>query len=254
MNSFITFTKKELVEQIRTYKLFIFLAVFFIFGMTSSLFAKLMPNIIASMDLKGIEIKIPEPTFLDAYAQFFKNVNEMGLIALILIFSGTLSGELTKGTLINMLSKGLSRKVVILSKFTSAILIWTLAYVISILINYGYTFYLFGKHSVDNLLLAFFCLWLFGVFIIAIIILSSTIVKGSYGGLILTAIIYGALMLINLFPKVEKYNPYSLITKNIELINNKISVEDINITMVVTVLMIFVSLVGALKIFRKKQL
>lgn len=254
MNSFIAFTKKELIEQIRTYKLFIFLVVLVILGMMSPLFAKLMPTIIGSMNIEGMSIKIPDPTFLDSYVQFFKNISQIGLIVLILIFSGLLAGELTKGTLINLLAKGLSRRVVILSKFLSANLIWTVTYLISIAVNYGYTLYLFGEHSVDKLFLAIFSLWLFGVFIISVIILSSTIVKGNYGGLILTAIIYVSLTLMNIFPKVQKYNPYSLNSKTMDLINNRFSVGDINITIIITILLIIASLIGASRIFNKTQL
>lgn len=254
MNSFIAFTKKELIEQVRNYKLLIVIIVFTITGMLSPLFAKLMPTIIESMNIEGMTIKIPDPTFLDAYGQFFKNMNQIGLIALVLTFSGVLAGELTKGTLINLLAKGLSRRVVILSKFLSASLIWTLTYCISIAINYGYTFYLFGDHSVNKLPVALFSVWVFGVFIISLIIFSSTIVKGNYGGLILTGIIYVSLTIINMYPKVQRYNPYSLTSKNMDLVNNKYSIGDINTTIIITIVLIIVLLIGGVIRFKKAQL
>jgi ABC-2 type transport system permease protein len=71
MRSYIAFTKKELLEQLRTYKCLIILSVFFILGMMSPLFAKLMPDIIGGMEIEGIQITIPEPTAVDAYTQFF---------------------------------------------------------------------------------------------------------------------------------------------------------------------------------------
>lgn len=254
MKSYIAFAKKEFMEQIRTYKLFILLALLFILGMMSPLFAKIMPDIIGSMDFQGMEIKIPEPTFLDAYVQFFKNISQMGFIALILIFSGLLSGELTRGTLVNMVSKGVSRSVIIFSKFTTAVVIWTIGYLIAIGTNFLYTFYLFGEHSVNNLTLSLFCLWLFGVFLISTIIFSSTITKGNYGGLIVTFIIYGVLMLGDLFPKVTKFNPYTLTSKYMDLLNNKTHIGDMNITIIVTIIVIALSILGALKIFKKNPL
>ncbi|SHI58231.1 ABC-2 type transport system permease protein [Clostridium cavendishii DSM 21758] len=254
MKSYIAFTKKELIEQVRTYKLFIFLAVLFVFGMVSPLFAKIMPDIISSMNTQGVEIKIPKPTYIDAYAQFLKNIGQMGIFALLLIFSGLLSNDVTKGTLVNMVSKGLSRRVIILAKLSSAVLIWTLGYLIAIATNYIYTFYLFGEHSVNNLVLALFSLWLFGVFLISIIILGSTIVKGSYGGLILTAIIYGSLALINLFPKIIKFNPYTLTSKNMDLITDKMEIRDIKVTIITTVVLIVIALVASLKIFERNKL
>lgn len=44
MRGYLAFVKKELLEQVRTYKLLILLLVFFIFGMLSPLMAKLMPK------------------------------------------------------------------------------------------------------------------------------------------------------------------------------------------------------------------
>lgn len=116
MRGYLAFVKKELLEQVRTYKLLILFLVFFIFGMLSPLMAKLMPEILSQMPMDGITITIPDPTAIDSYSQFFKNLTQMGLIVLVLLFSGTLTTELSKGTLINVLTKGLTRYAVILAK------------------------------------------------------------------------------------------------------------------------------------------
>src|SRR5690554_2518719 len=126
MRHYIAFLKKEMLESIRTYKLFIMVIVFSLFGVMNPLAAKLTPYLIETLIPEGNMINIPEPTALDSWAQFFKNINQMGLIVTLLIFSGILVNELSKGTLINMLTKGLSRKAVILSKYSSMVIIWTL--------------------------------------------------------------------------------------------------------------------------------
>ena len=54
MRGYLAFVKKELLEQVRTYKLLILLLVFFIFGMLSPLMAKLMPEILSQMPMDGI--------------------------------------------------------------------------------------------------------------------------------------------------------------------------------------------------------
>ena len=48
-----------------------------------------------------------------------------------------MSQEYSKGTLINMLTKGLARRSVILSKLTVALVMWTAAYVICTGISYN---------------------------------------------------------------------------------------------------------------------
>lgn len=68
MRGYLAFVKKELLEQVRTYKLLILLLVFFIFGMLSPLMAKLMPEILRQMPMDGITITIPDPTAIDSYS------------------------------------------------------------------------------------------------------------------------------------------------------------------------------------------
>ena len=68
MRGYLAFVKKELLEQVRTYKLLILFLVFFIFGMLSPLMAKLMPEILSQMPMDGITITIPDPTAIDSYS------------------------------------------------------------------------------------------------------------------------------------------------------------------------------------------
>lgn len=70
--------------------------------MMSPLAAKLLPQILAS---EGISITLPDPSAIDSWSQFFKNISQMGLIVTVILFSGVLGTELSKGTLINMLTK-----------------------------------------------------------------------------------------------------------------------------------------------------
>ena len=96
MKGYIAFLKKEWLEQLRTYRLFILIIVFFIFGMMNPLTAKLTPLLLENFAVEGMKITMPDPTAMDSYMQFFKNNTSMGLIALILVFSGILSSELSK--------------------------------------------------------------------------------------------------------------------------------------------------------------
>jgi ABC-2 type transport system permease protein len=254
MRGFLVFTKKELVEQLRTYKCLILLAVFFLFGMTSPLLAKLMPEIFAGMELQGMKIVIPEPTVLDAYTQFFKNLTQMGLLVILLIFGGTLSNELMRGTLINILAKGLPRHTVLLSKFMAAVLLWTVAYGMAAAVNYGYTEYLFTNTAVNNLGFSLFCLWLFGCLVLALIILSSTIASGNFGGLILSSISIVIMLILSIFPSLEKFNPITLASKNIALLSGEASVEELLITIAITCGLLVGSLLLSVVLFRKKRL
>ena len=105
MRAYLAFTKKELFEFTKTYKLLLIVTVFLIFGFMNPVVAKFTPDLMESLMEEGIKISLPEPTIFDSWTQFFKNITQMGLIVLVIIFSGLISNELSKGTLINMLTK-----------------------------------------------------------------------------------------------------------------------------------------------------
>lgn len=254
IRGYFAFTKKELLEYIRTYKLLIFFGAFLMFGLMSPLLAKLMPNILSSMNMGGIKLELPSPTVMDAYAQFFKNLTQMGMLVLLLVFGGSLSGEFVKGTLLQILAKGLSRTAVLLAKFTAAVLLWTGSFLLSVVINYIYTVYLFDKGYLPNLSLSLFCLWIFGIFLISLILLSSTIAPGAFGGLVVSVIALAAMLMGNVFNAVAKYNPVTLASVNTELLNGTKDAKTVYLTIIITVILTIGSLLLSILLFKKKRM
>lgn len=254
MKGYIAFTKKEIMEQLRTFRVLIMLSVFFLFGMTSPILAKLTPDIISGMELQGITIIAPPATVMDAFAQFFKNITSTGFVALLLVFGGVLSNELTKGTLINMLAKGLKRRTVILSKYSAALILWTISYILACLINQVYTVYLFDVSGIKNLVISLFCLWLFGTFLLALIMLSSTLTGGNFGGLILTAVVLICLLVLSIFPKIESFNPIYLSSHNRELLDGSLSPHELMLPICITVILIIGCIYTSILLFGKKKL
>lgn len=254
MRNYIAFLKKELIESVRTYKFFIIIAVFFAFGMMSPLAAKLMPKLISYAGQDGIKISMPEPAAIDSWKQFFKNISQIGLIVVSLIFSGILGNEFSKGTLINMLTKGLNRSTVILSKFTAMIIIWTTSYVLAFAMTFIYTAYLFENHQMHNLFFSIFCLWLFGMFLLAVILLGGVLIKSSYGCLFITGAVVAILMLLNVFPKLQKFNPFSLAANNAALLTSSVKVSELYYPIFISCVLIVACIIGSISIFNKKQI
>ena len=230
------------------------LAVFFLFGMTSPLLAKLLPDILSGMSLQGMTINIPTPTALDAYAQFFKNIGQMGLLVALLLFFGMLSQEVSKGTLVILLAKGLSRHAVILSKYVAALVLWTVSYVLAAAVDYGYTVFLFGAVTLPNVFFSLFCLWLFGAFLLALILLASALTSGNYGGLLLTAGVLAVLLFLSSFEKLQKWNPVTLPSANSALLAGLQQPGDLTLPVLLTAALTLVCLFLTLLLFRKKRL
>ena len=225
MRNYFIFLRKELFESIKTYKLLIMVAVFLFLGMAAPLTAIFMPEILrwaiasdpsmAGMDLSGL---ITEPVAFDSWMQFFTSyAGQIGIFVLVIVFSGMLSSEFSRGTLTIMLSKGLSRSTIILSKLTSAIIIWTASYALAALVAWGYTAYFFPGDNVPNLLLAVLSLWFFGVFLLAMTMLMATVTKRGFACMLALGASAIVFIILNLSPQIAKYNPASLVDLPVRL-------------------------------------
>jgi ABC-2 type transport system permease protein len=253
MKSYLAFTKKELLEANRTYKLPIMAVVFLILGMMNPITAKITPQLLKDFMPEGIKISISEPTALDSWAQFFKNVPQMGLIVLVIMFSGIMAAEFSRGTLIIILTKGIARRTVILSKFTMAVALWTLDLAICFGVSYAYTVYFWNGSGIADIAFAVLCLWLFGVLLISAVVLGGVLFRNSYGSMLFVLALVVVMFIINLIPRLQKYNPISLAAKNMDLITNKLAVSDFTIPIVICGAVIVGFVLTAIRVFNKKQ-
>lgn len=100
---------------------------------------------------------------------------------IVIVFSGMLPHELQNGTIVNLLTKGLTRSSVVLSKLLCSVLLWSGAYLLRFGVTCGYTVFLFHGESISNLLFAAMCLWLFGVLLLSVCLPGGALLKSSSG-------------------------------------------------------------------------
>jgi ABC-2 type transport system permease protein len=254
VKNYLVFFKKELLEYQRTYKLLIMLLVFLILGIMNPLTAKLTPDLLAKYMPEGVVVTLPEPSSLDSWAQFYKNVTQMGITVTLLVFSGVLASELSKGTLVILLTKGLLRRAVVLAKYASMLMLWSVSLLISFIVTWAYTVYIFPDGRSANLLFSVFCLWLYGAFLLAALLFAATLVKSNYGSLIITGVVVVILTLLNIAPAVQKYSPFSLAAKCMDLVAQSIQPTVLYPALVVCAAGVVVLLYAAVMVFNKKQL
>lgn len=254
MRGYVAFLKKEYLESIRTHKVILLLAIFGLFGVMSPMFAKLTPELLKSMlGEQGLNaLSIGEPTAVDAYAQFFKNITQMGFIALLLIFGGTLNNEINKGTLLPLLTKGLSRSSVLWSKFTMACVLWTIAYGMCFLITFTYANLLFPAMEISNLFLSIGCVWLFGMMLLAILILASTLSSSTFAPLLMTASVIAIFFLLMMVPNTQDFNPLKLVSDNTAMLSASYTSADVIPSICVCTVIMVTSMFLSNRIFRKK--
>jgi ABC-2 type transport system permease protein len=255
MRSLLAFTKKEFTEQIRSGRLFILAVIFVAFGIMNPATAKMTPWLFEMMSESlaesGMSITVTEVTALDSWVQFFKNV-PLVLIAFVLMQSAIFTKEYTSGTLVLSLTKGLSRYKVIIAKVSALLSLWTLGYWLSFAITYAYSAWFWDNSIAKNLVAAVTLWWLFGVFVLALVTLFSTIASStavvtlSVGGSVVLLTVVGAI------PKVSKYLPVALMDGN-SLIYGTLGVNDYTSAVIITVALSFVCFAISIPLFNKKQ-
>lgn len=254
MRAYWAFTKKEFMESAATYRLLILVCIFLLFGVMNPLIAKMTPQLVKEFMPAGMKMALPEPSAVDSWMQFFKNVGQMGLAVLAILFSGMIAGEIQKGTLVLMVTKGLSRTTVLCSKFTVSVLLWTVSYVFCVGITYGYTVYFWNADEIQNLMPALLGVWLFGVLLLASDLLGSVLSKSSYTSLLFTGGLVAVMFLVNILPKVQKYNPIRLVSEPTGLISGSPKLSGFYTAFAATGGMILLFLLLSVLVFRKKQL
>lgn len=252
MRAYAAFTKKEFTESVRTYKLFIVAVVFLLFGMMNPIIAKITPDMLSAFMPEGMTITLPTPGAIDSWTQFYKNM-QMQLILFVIVFGGVVANELSRGTLVNMLTKGLSRKAVILSKFTAVSCIWTASYLLCFAVTYGYTLYMLPG-ELPNVFFAAFCTWIFGILLISVMIFGGVLFSNIYGALLTAGGFAVFLTVLNVIPKLERFNPILLSGGNLSLLTSELSVYDCCIAAAVSLAATVLFIAGSIFLFDKKQI
>lgn len=210
MRQYLAFTKKEWLEQIRTGKLLVMAIVFVLFGIMNPAVAKITPWMMEMMSDQlaqtGMEVTAVEVTALTSWMQFFKNM-PMALFVFLVMSGSILTAEYQKGTLINIVTKGMKRWKIYFSKMCITELIWTLGCLLSYSITYGYNAYFWDNSIVHHINFAVFTFWLFGFWLISVLGLASVFCNSSAIVMIVVAASFGASYLAGMFSALKEYSP-----------------------------------------------
>lgn len=256
MRSFVAFFKKEAFEQLRSGKITILGILFVLLGIMNPAIAKLTPWLLEmlsdSLAESGMTVTTVTVSAMDSWVQFFKNM-PLGLIAFAVIESSIFTKEYASGTLTLSLTKGLSRYKVVVSKAVALILLWSFGYLLTAGITYGYNAYFWDNSVAKNLSLSLASWWLFGIFVIALITLFSTVAISNTGVLIGTGGIVLASYLLALLPKIDRFMP-TFLTNGNALIYGTESANTYLPSLLIATACSLVSFVISIPILNKKQL
>lgn len=207
------FLKKEWLEYTRSGRLWILLLISAMFGIMNPAIAKLLPWLMEmfSKQLAGAGITAVEVTVdaMASWTQFFKNI-PMALIIFVLLCSGSFTDEYERGTLIPVVTKGLSRRKIAAAKMGMLFGLWTLFYGLSLGITYGYNAYFWDNGAARFLPLGTFCFWLFGLWLTGWLVLFSAWAKNSTQVILGVLAVAAGSYVLGFFSALGKFLPLKL--------------------------------------------
>lgn len=252
----IAFLKKEMMEQARSGKLLFLTILFVLFGIMNPAVAKLTPWLMElmadSLAQSGMIITQVEVTALDSWVQFFKNI-PMALIAFVLLEGSIFTKEYQSGTLLLSLTKGLARHHVLAAKIIVLTMLWTLRYWLCFGITFGYNAYFWDNSIVQHLMFSVVCWWIFGLWVISLTVLLSTLAKENTLVLVGTGGIALVSSLLGFLPKLQKLLPTQLSDGN-SLIYGLAETDKYIPALLVAIAMSLACLIISIPLFNKKQL
>lgn len=199
---------KEIREILRTYKIYTIPGIFLLFGFASPILTKLLPEMLGGL---MEELNLPEMTWIDSYAQLFKNLVQMGILAVILITMGTIADERNKGVAQLVLTKPVSRTGYILAKYAANLLLVSTSALLAFLATWIYTGILFSGTELAPGLAGIGIYILYAAVILAMTIFSSAISKSTLAAGGLSILGLAIISLLPLFGKtLHKYSPGAL--------------------------------------------
>jgi hypothetical protein len=253
MNGFVVFAGKEVREILRTWRIWVLPGILLFFALTGPVLARFTPEIVGALagsQLGGL--KLPTPTYLDSYTQWVKNLSQIALFALIIIYGSIISAETRSGTAVLVLTKPVSRTAFVIAKASVHSAFLAVLVVVGTLLTWGLTAAVFGQ-APGSALWSSALVWLvFGILFIALMTLLSVLISSAAGAAGAGLGIYALVSIASIWKPLGSYSPAALATQPASLAAGK---DAAVLWPVLTSLLLAAVLVAsAAQVFRGKDL
>lgn len=253
MNGFTVFARKEVHEILRSWRIWVLPGILLFFALTGPVLARFTPEILGAVVGNQISgLTIPTPTYLDAYAQWIKNLSQIALFALIIIYGGIVSAEVKSGTAALVLTKPVSRVTFVTAKATVHSAFLAVVVLAGTLLTWGVTDITFGN-APGAALWSSALVWLvFGLLFIAIMTMLSVLITSGAGAAGAGLGIYALVSLAAIWKPLGRFSPAALSSQSAMLAAGK----DADVLWpVLTSLVLSAALIAlAAQVFRYKDL
>ncbi|MCE5203753.1 MAG: ABC transporter permease subunit [Coriobacteriales bacterium] len=256
MRAFGAFLRKESLETVRTWRVWVVGGMLLFFALSGPVLAELTPQILRSVSgtsgMGGLIIEVPDPGWADAYAQWVKNLSQIVTWAIIVMLGGMISSERKKGTATLVLTKPLSRRAFLMAKFVSHSVLIVLATLLGAAVTWLVTLLIFGE-APAGVLAETTAAWLvFAVMLVAVMTLLSALMDSQVSAALLGFGVLAGLGIAGMWEPASRYTPAGLMNAPAALLGGREVATGWPIAS--AVLVAIVSLAAAAAVFSRKEL
>lgn len=256
MKQFLAFFQKEWLELVRSGKFAMVVILFVLFGVMNPAMAKLTPWIMQtaeeSLADSGVFITEVSVDAMTSWTQYYKN-SPLTIIVFLVLLSGILTTEYQKKTLLNMVTKGLERWKIVLAKSAVIFLLWTLAYGLCFVVTYAYNAYFWDNGIAEHVCFSAFCMYMFGVWLVSLIILMSVVFSSNVGVLLGIGGVFGFCYFAGMLSKIKEYLPTQLMSAG-DLLSGAANAEEYYFSIAFCVIVVIGNGMLAVLLFNRKNL
>jgi len=254
MRGFTAFLRKEFAETVRTWRIWVLPGIMLFFGVLGPVSAALTPALLESVakSQPGVIISIPPPTWVDSYAQWVKNLSQLGAFAVLIIAAGVIANERRSGTAVLVLTKPLSRAGFVIAKFLSLLALLAFSVFVGAAATWALTLGIFGEAPVARLA-AVSGVWLAsGAFIVGVMTLVSALLPSQVAAAGVGLGVFAITGIASLWEPLQRYSPFGLGNALAPLLQGKPT--HLGWPLVTTVLALVVLVGLAAAVFRRAEL
>jgi ABC-2 type transport system permease protein len=212
MSTAVMFARKEVFEILRTWRIYVLPAILLLFALTGPLLAKYTPEILTAVaGSQFSSLDLPAPTVFDAYGQWIKNLSQIAIFALIIIYGGIVSSERRSGTAILVLTKPVSRTAFVIVKAVVHSLYLAVLLIGGTLVTWGVSAIVFGD-APGAALWSSALVWLvLAVFYLCLMTLFSVLIPSAAGAAGAGLGLFVVLSIAGIWKPIADYSPAGLL-------------------------------------------
>lgn len=254
MSGYLQFASKEIREITHTWRIWVLPAIMVFFAISGPFVARFTPEIIGAVGGAGLDqLVLPTPTYLDAYGGWIKNLSQITLFAIIIIYGGIVSSELRNGTALLVLTKPVSRSAFVAVKAIVNCVFVAVLLGFATLLTWAITAAIFGT-SPAGPLWSSAAIWLVvAVFYIALMTFLSVAIGSAAGASGAGIGAFALLSIASIWKPLNDYSPAGL-AGHAAAVSVQAQTPSLFWPVVTSLTASVILVLGAAALFRRKEL